>query len=67
VNRIFEKLDELGPEQRSVFLMHYREGFQIKEIASILGTSEGTVKSRLFYTRKYLAEKFQHFVDQIEF
>lgn len=67
VNLIFKKLDELGPEQRSVFIMHYREGFQIKEIASILGTSEGTVKSRLFYTRKYLAEKFQHFADQIEF
>lgn len=67
IDLIFKKLDELGPEQRSVFIMHYREGFLIKEIASVLKISQGTVKSRLFYTRKYLAEKFQHFMDQIEF
>lgn len=66
VNLIFLKLDELGPEQRTVFIMHYREGFQIKEIASVLGMAPGTVKSRLFYTRKYLAEKFQHLIDQVE-
>ncbi|MEL7587909.1 MAG: RNA polymerase sigma factor [Prolixibacteraceae bacterium] len=67
VNRIFLELDELGPEQRTVFIMHYREGFQINEIASVLEMAPGTVKSRLFYTRKYLAEKLQHFMDQIEF
>jgi RNA polymerase sigma factor (sigma-70 family) len=67
VNLIFNKLDELGPEHRSVFIMHYREGFQIKEIASILEMAPGTVKSRLFYTRKYLAGKLQHLMDQIEF
>ena len=63
----FLELDELGPEQRTVFIMHYREGFQINEIASVLEMAPGTVKSRLFYTRKYLAEKLQHFMDQIEF
>ncbi len=67
VNMIFRQLDELGPEQRSVFIMHYREGFQISEIASMLGMPSGTVKSRLFYTRRYLAEKFRHLTDEIEF
>ena len=67
VSRIFDSLDELSPEHRSVFIMHYREGFPVKEIAGILELAPGTVKSRLFYTRKYLAEKFQHLKGEIEF
>lgn len=67
VNQIFCKLDELGPEHRSVFIMYYRESFQIKEIAETLGLAAGTVKSRLFYARKYLCGRFQHLKDQIEF
>ncbi|WP_321289326.1 RNA polymerase sigma factor [uncultured Sunxiuqinia sp.] len=67
VNSIFKSLDSLSPEHRSVFIMHYREGFPIKEIAGMLETAPGTVKSRLFYTRKYLAEKFQHLKGEIEF
>lgn len=67
VNMIFMQLEKLPPEQRSVFIMHYREGFQISEIASILGMAPGTVKSRLFYTRKYMAETFDHLIGEIEF
>ncbi len=67
INRIFRSLDSLSPEHRSVFIMHYREGFPIKEIAGMLELAPGTVKSRLFYTRKYLAEKFQHLKGEIEF
>ena len=67
VSRIFASLDELSAEHRSVFIMHYREGFQVNEIAGMLELSPGTVKSRLFYTRKYLADKFQHLKGEIEF
>jgi RNA polymerase sigma-70 factor (ECF subfamily) len=66
VGLIFARIDELGPEHRSVFIMHYREGFQISEIASALGLAPGTVKSRLFYTRKYLAEKLHYVSELIE-
>ncbi|WP_430973370.1 RNA polymerase sigma factor [Sunxiuqinia rutila] len=67
ISRIFESLDALSQEHRSVFLMHYREGFPIKEIADMLGIAPGTVKSRLFNTRRYLAEKFQHLKGEFEF
>lgn len=67
VSRIFESLEDLSAEHRSVFIMHYREGFQVKEIAGMLEMAPGTVKSRLFYTRKYLADKFQHLRGEIEF
>jgi RNA polymerase sigma-70 factor (ECF subfamily) len=33
----------------------------IKEIAAVFGCSEGTVKSRLFYTLKKLAERLKEF------
>ena len=66
IETIYDKLKHLDPEHQSVFVMHYREGFQIKEIATILGISPGTVKSRLFYTRKYLAEKLSYLKDEIE-
>lgn len=67
IARLFDSLNDLSAEHRSVFLMHYREGFAVKEIAGMLGIAAGTVKSRLFNTRKYLADKFQYLKDEIEF
>lgn len=67
VAKIFESIQKLSPEYRSVFIMHYREGFLVNEIAGMLGLAPGTVKSRLFFARKYLANKFQHLRGEIEF
>ena len=67
VEKIFTTLDSLGEEHRSAFLLRYREGFSIKEVAEILELPEGTVKSRLFYAKKLLAEKLEYLKDQIEF
>jgi len=67
MEKIFRTLDLLGEEHRSAFLLRYREGFSIKEVADILELAEGTVKSRLFYARKLLAEKLEYLKDEIEF
>ncbi len=67
VTQIYNSLNDLKPEQRSVFLLFYREGFSINEIAEILELPKGTVKSRLHYTRKFLEERFEHLKDEIEF
>ncbi len=67
VEKIFVTLDSLGEEHRSAFLLRYREGFSIKEVAEILELPEGTVKSRLFYAKKLLAEKLEYLKDEIEF
>ena len=66
INRIYESLNDLKHEQRSAFLLFYREGFSINEIAEMLELPKGTVKSRLFYTRKYLEDRFEHLKDEIE-
>ena len=43
------------------FVLRYREGFSIREISEVLECSEGTVKSRLFYTCRKLAKKLHEF------
>ena len=67
IEKVFATLDRLGEEHRSAFLLRYREGFSIKEVAEILGLPEGTVKSRLFYAKKLLAEKLNYLKDEVEF
>ncbi|MGQ8336681.1 RNA polymerase sigma factor [Sunxiuqinia sp. A32] len=66
LEQIFESLNELKTEQRSAFLLFYREGFSIKEISEMLELPLGTVKSRMHYTRKFLESRFSHLKDEIE-
>lgn len=54
-------LGSLPPDKRSAFLLKYQENRSIKEIAEIQSCSEGTVKSRLFYTIKQLATRLAVF------
>lgn len=51
----------LDDKHKEVFTMRHIDGLAIKEIAEILNISDGTVKSRLFYATKYLAESLKDF------
>lgn len=53
---ITAKLHELPDMQRVVVVLHDIEGFSYQEIADIVGTSLGTVRSRLHYGRQKLRE-----------
>ncbi len=55
------KLNELDEKHREAFVFRHMEGLSIKEIAEILEISEGTIKSRIFYATKYLAEELVHY------
>ena len=44
---ILRELLELPVKQKTVIYLHYVEGYQIKEIAGILGITEHAVKKRL--------------------
>jgi RNA polymerase sigma-70 factor (ECF subfamily) len=48
VERVFEALGELTPQQRLIFLLKHREGMTYEEIAGTFGCSTGTVKKALF-------------------
>ena len=54
------KIAELENEYRIPFEMH-TEGFKYKEIAENLDLSIGTVKSRIFFSRKKLMKKLSDY------
>ena len=47
-------IESLPPKLRSAFLLHYYGGFGVKEVASLLGRPEGTVKADLHHARAKL-------------
>jgi len=59
--KLDEVLEELDDKKRSTFEMRYREDLSIKEISQAMDCSQGTVKSRLFYTLKILNQRLKVF------
>lgn len=53
-NRLSEALSRLSAEHRAVVTMFDIQGMAHAEIGKILGVSEGTVRSRLFYAHRQL-------------
>jgi RNA polymerase sigma-70 factor (ECF subfamily) len=56
---IFNEINDLGETEKTAFLLYYREDFSVRDIGLVLNLPEGTVKSKLFYTRKKISEKLQ--------
>lgn len=48
VERVFQALGELTPQQRLIFLLKHREGMTYEEIARTFDCSTGTIKKALF-------------------
>ena len=60
IGKLIEGLDE---EFRIPFKMHI-EGYKYKEISDKLGVKLGTIKSRIFFTRKKLMDSLDDFADE---
>jgi RNA polymerase sigma-70 factor, ECF subfamily len=58
-------VDELPEKLRMVIVLAAIEGYNTREVASLLDIPEGTVKSRLFLARKQLAKSLQWLVKNI--
>lgn len=52
-------LNELPDNQRMALLLYYLDEFKVKEVSTIMGISQGTVKSLLNYGRKAIKEKIE--------
>jgi RNA polymerase sigma-70 factor (ECF subfamily) len=50
-------LGEIGVRHREVLVLHFIEDRSIAEIASVVGCSEGTVKSRIHYAKRAMKER----------
>jgi RNA polymerase sigma factor (sigma-70 family) len=64
VKEIHKSIDELEEEYRVPFRM-FLDGYKYKEIAEKLDLPLGTVKSRIFFTRKKLSESLQEYSDRL--
>ena len=62
---IMAKIEKLHDDYKVPFTM-FVEGFKYKEIAEELDLPLGTVKSRIFFTRKKLAEMLPEFIAQLK-
>ena len=59
--KLNEAMSELSEDHRSVVTMFDIQGMPHAEISQILGVSEGTVRSRLYYAHKQLQGHLQDF------
>ena len=59
--KINEAIQELTPDHRAVVTMFDIQGMPHADIAKVLGISEGTVRSRLFYAHKQLQASLSEF------
>jgi RNA polymerase sigma-70 factor, ECF subfamily len=60
-NKLNESLEKLSEEHRAVVTLSDIEGLSHREIAQILGCSEGTIKSRLFHAHKNLQKYLKNY------
>jgi RNA polymerase sigma-70 factor (ECF subfamily) len=57
IAEMYNELELLDENQRSILILKYRENFSLKEISEILGLPVGTIKSRLHYARIELSKR----------
>ncbi|MCS6862480.1 MAG: sigma-70 family RNA polymerase sigma factor [Abditibacteriales bacterium] len=63
---VHEAIQTLSESQRVVLVLYDLEGFTYEEIAAMLRTSIGTVKSRLNRARLALKAKLEPFMEQLQ-
>ena len=60
LNKLIQKaLMNLDPIKREIFLMRFQEERSIREISQIVGCSEGTIKSRLYYSIQKISKQLK--------
>jgi RNA polymerase sigma-70 factor, ECF subfamily len=55
--RLYDELDKLDEAHKTTFILRYKEELSLNEISQVMECSEGTVKSRIFYTLKKISGK----------
>lgn len=63
-SEVFTAIKELSKEYRIPFVLHYVEGYSVKEVSKILDISQSLVKTRLFRARAKLQTRLQGEYDE---
>ena len=59
LNQLRTALQKLDPEKREVLILSKLQGLKYKEIANLLGCTEGAVKVKVFRALKELKKVFE--------
>jgi RNA polymerase sigma-70 factor (ECF subfamily) len=59
--KVEELISDLPDKTRELIEMYYLDELKLKEIGNLTDIPEGTIKSRIFNTRKKLSEKLIHY------
>jgi RNA polymerase sigma-70 factor, ECF subfamily len=59
MRRLGQLVEALPEDKRTVFQLVYEAELDLRSVADQLGVPEGTVKSRLYYSKKYLARQWR--------
>jgi RNA polymerase sigma-70 factor (ECF subfamily) len=62
--RLWRAVSALPSGQRACVILHYRQDLSIKEIASALGVTAGTVKTLLFRARRRLRDELDGYSEE---
>jgi RNA polymerase sigma-70 factor, ECF subfamily len=62
-DRLWRAIEDLPEKLREAIVLSAIQGYDVREVAILLGLPEGTVKSRLFLARKGLAQRLQCLVN----
>jgi RNA polymerase sigma factor (sigma-70 family) len=60
--KLNEAMMNLSEKHRTVVVMHDMQGIPHEEIAKVVGSSVGTIRSRLFYARRQLQTELMEFI-----
>lgn len=58
-NQLLRMMNHLTDEHRDILKLTYFEEKSVKEVSTLLGISENTVKTRMFYARKRLGQMLE--------
>jgi RNA polymerase sigma-70 factor (ECF subfamily) len=61
--RVHAALNDLAPEQREVLVLRFLEGMSYEDIARVVGSPLGTVRSRIHYAKRALRRAIERMSD----
>lgn len=62
--QIRKAIRQLPPKQRQIFILRHWDGLSLKDIATVVGRSDGTVKAHLFHAHRNLRKHLQPYLKE---
>ena len=57
----------LPPKQRQIFILRHWNGLSLKDIAAVVGRSDGTVKAHLLHAHRNLRKHLRSYLREADF